>query len=389
LSFEIAEEHRRYLADEARLAAFRQALVQCVKPGDVVLDLGTGTGILGFIACEAGAKRVYSVDSKGMLLELARSVCSVNGLQNQMFFIKGLSTEVDLPEKVDIVVADQIGRFGFEARLLKYFSDARGRFLKQDGVLIPSSIDLWVAPVESPQTWGQIEFWDNSPAGFNFGPVRSWATNIGYPVTYAPEQLLAPPSLGASLDLSADTASPFRFQVQTTVERPGTLHGIGGWFSAKLCKDVAMTNSPLAARRIDRDNVLFPIDRPVEVEQGDQIDIGMHILPNDSMVSWQMHVWARPASQENGERKISKGVFTNSTWNAKLVWKEDVQRARPDFTPRLLPKAEVLLSVLKLFDAGKTLSEIEQEIYANHKQIFPRPGEAAAFVGDIVRQYSQ
>src|SRR5215475_1775821 len=102
----VLDEHRQYLADAARVSAFRQAIEEIVTPGDVVLDLGAGTGILGLMACRAGAKRVY------------------------------------------VVLADQIGRFGLESGILEYFGDARARFLKPDGLMVPSEIRLVVAPVE-------------------------------------------------------------------------------------------------------------------------------------------------------------------------------------------------------------------------------------------------
>src|SRR5207249_237821 len=114
-------EHRCYLADEARVSAFRQAIAQVVRPGDVVLDLGAGTGILGLLACRAGARQVYSIEQGG-IIELARRLYEVNGFQDRVIFIKGLSTNVDLPEKVDVIFADQIG-FGPEFGLVDYFSD--------------------------------------------------------------------------------------------------------------------------------------------------------------------------------------------------------------------------------------------------------------------------
>ncbi|MFQ5738828.1 MAG: SAM-dependent methyltransferase, partial [Acidobacteriota bacterium] len=67
-----------------------------------------------------------------------------------MVFIRGLSTRLDLPEKVDVIVSDQIGRFGFEAGLLGYYQDAGQRFLKPGGTMIPSRVGLNVAPVECP-----------------------------------------------------------------------------------------------------------------------------------------------------------------------------------------------------------------------------------------------
>src|SRR5438309_7828089 len=105
------DEPRQYLADGNRVSAFRHAIEEVVTPGDVVLDLGSGTGILGFMACLAGAKRVYAVD-EGPIVGLAREVAKANGFQDRITQIQGLSTRVALPETVDIALADQKGRSG-------------------------------------------------------------------------------------------------------------------------------------------------------------------------------------------------------------------------------------------------------------------------------------
>jgi predicted RNA methylase len=52
------EVHRGLLQDETRTNAFRDAIRRSVTPDSVVLDLGTGSGILSFFAAEAGARRV-------------------------------------------------------------------------------------------------------------------------------------------------------------------------------------------------------------------------------------------------------------------------------------------------------------------------------------------
>src|SRR5207247_3970215 len=125
------------LAETSLLSALRWAIEEFVTPRDVVLDLGAGTVIRGLMACRDGAKRVYAVD-EGPIVGLAHEIAAANGFQDRITHVKGLSTRVELPERVDVVLADQIGRFGFESGILEYFGDARARFLKSAGVMVPS-----------------------------------------------------------------------------------------------------------------------------------------------------------------------------------------------------------------------------------------------------------
>jgi hypothetical protein len=383
----VVDEHRQYLADRARVSAFRQAIGEVVKPGDVVLDLGAGTGILGLLACGAGARRVYSIDDGGMI-GLAREICWANGFQDRVVFIKGLSTRVDLPEKVDVVMADQIGRFGFEAGLLEYFSDARERFLKRDGVMIPSHIDMHVAPVECQKIWDQVEFWNRSPAGFDFRPARCLAANTGYPVKFRPEHLLGDPVSLASLDLSRTTPGPLRLEACVAAKRTGNLHGIGGWFTARLSGNVIMSNSPIARHPIRRRNVFFPIDRPVALKLGDLIEIRMDILPTEPVIAWNVDVWDDADDCRGQKRDVRKGRFTHSTLQGMLICKEDLQRTQPNFIPKRSSWGEARLSVLSLCDGQRALAEIEREVWRRHPELFPSLAKVAVFVAEVVTRYS-
>lgn len=375
----IVDEHREYLADQARTSAFCLAIREVVKPGDVVLDLGAGTGILGLFACRAGAKRVYSVEEGG-IIELARAICRANGFQDQVTFIKGLSTRVELPERVDVVVADQIGRFGFEAGLLEYFGDARRRFLNPSGRLVPSCVDLWVAPVECPEMSARVEFWNHVPAGFDFRPSRSWAANTGYPVKLRPDHLLSDPVSAASLDLSIATQTSLNLEASVVATRAGYLHGIGGWFSARLSNTVTMSNSPLATDSINRRNVFFPIDRVVGLEKGDHVRIKMRILPSTLVVTWDVEVL--------GGTNTRKARFTHSTFHGMLICQEDLERTQPHFVPKLSPWGEARRSTLTLCDGRRSLAEIEHEVYSHHPELFRSLGEAAAFVAEVITRYS-
>jgi len=369
----VVDEHRQYLSDEPRLSAFRAAIARVVKPGDVVVDLGAGTGILGLLACRAGAARVYAIDEGGMI-QLAREICRANGFADRVTFIKEVSERATLPERADVVVADQIGRFGFEAGLLECFSDARARFLKPGGRMIPVRVTLEVAPVEHSDLSGQVEFWTGRPEGFDVGPARAVAANTGYPARFRPDHLLAIPARLALLDLATATPGPFRGDVTVEVTRDGTLHGVGGWFAADLAPGVTMSNGPLAPAPINRHNVFFPIDCPVTVKQGDRVRIAMRIVPGESMVTWTV--------EAGGQR------FVHSTFRGMLIAPEDLARTQPGFRPRLSPWGEARRTVLALCDGRRPLAEIEGEVHARHAELFESAAAAARFVAEVVTRYA-
>ena len=65
--------HVSMLRDTVRTNAFREAILATVAEGDVVVDIGCGTGILSLFACQAGARRVYAID-RGPVLDVARDL---------------------------------------------------------------------------------------------------------------------------------------------------------------------------------------------------------------------------------------------------------------------------------------------------------------------------
>lgn len=373
----ILNEHRRYLADRARLSAFERAIAEVVQPGSVVLDLGAGTGILGMLACRAGAARVYSID-RGGIIELARELYRVNGFADRVDFIRGMSTEVDLPEKVDVVVADQIEGLGYEAGLLHFFDDARERFLKPGGAMIPSRVDLFLAPVESAEARSHIEFWSSAPAGFDFRGVRARAENANYLIKLDREQLLGEPVLAASLTLTTATPAALELEASFTVSRPGTVDGIGGWCSVGLSSNVDISNSPLAATPVDRLQAFFPIERPLAVARGDRIRITMRVTSLD-IVNWKVEV------RGNG---AGRARFDHSTFKGMFISKEEIEKSGPGFVPRLSSRGQARLLVLRMCDGRKTVRQIEREVRRQHPELFRSLDATTVFVGDLVSRHS-
>jgi protein arginine N-methyltransferase 1 len=374
----VVDEHRQYLADAARLDAFDRALNAVVSRGDVVLDLASGTGILGLLACQAGASRVYAIEAEP-IVELARQIARDNGFGDRIVCIQELSSRASLPEPVDVIVTDGAGRFGFDAGLLEMLTDARRRFLKPGGRVIPSALTLWLAPVEADEPRAQVDFWARPVRGLSFSAAHAIARSTGYPRHFTMQDLLAEPAALTTLDPSC-SAEVLSGRADFEVQRDATLHGIGGWFTADLAPGVVLTNAPGAPARINRRNVFFPLREAVGVARGDRVTVSMRIRPASLLVRWHIEVHAV------GELRHAT---TASTFEGMLISREEMERTRPAFQPALTPAGLARRTVLDLCDGERALADIEREVWRRHPAFFHDQDEAAAFVAEVVTRYAR
>jgi type I protein arginine methyltransferase len=144
---QLLNDHEKMLADKARNRAFYQALEAKVRADSVVLDIGAGFGVWAITAAKLGAKRVVALDSNELLLGVIQQLSKECGVADRVQTICGYSTTINLPREFDLVVSEIIGFDGFDEAIVAVMRDARRRFLKPAGLLIPESLSLWCAGV--------------------------------------------------------------------------------------------------------------------------------------------------------------------------------------------------------------------------------------------------
>lgn len=232
------------LLDKARCEAYREAIFRTVKPGEVVVDLGAGTGLLSLFAVQAGARRVYAIEMSRMA-DTAAELIEANGFRDRITLIPKISTKVRLPERCDVLVTETLSSFCFDSEnTIEYVADARARFLKPGARVIPESADTFLLPFSSeafgagrlPSPFYGLDFRLFRKKLFGeFGLVRA---------SGKPFLALSEPALCYHIDFRHDAKNPAKTFVPFRITADGRLDGFLGWFEARLCEGVTLSNSP-------------------------------------------------------------------------------------------------------------------------------------------------
>ena len=101
--------HLKMLADHERNDAFEEAIKRAVNEDSVVLDIGTGSGILSMMAARAGAQKVYTCETNQYIADAAKENIKKNGYKKQIkLFAKKSSqvTETEIDPKPNLIVAE-------------------------------------------------------------------------------------------------------------------------------------------------------------------------------------------------------------------------------------------------------------------------------------------
>ena len=195
-----ARDYGAMLANEARTNAYAEALRRAIRPGDVVLDLGAGTGIFSLLACRLGARRVHACDENAAV-RMARDLGRSNGYGDQIVCHQVPGHRLTLPEPVDVMVSDLRGALPLSGRSVSAVIDARARLLKPGGILLPQRDTLWIALASAPEDHQRaVAPWSTNDLGFDLGRWSALLAQSWIRAEPGASQLLSRPVLWCDLD---------------------------------------------------------------------------------------------------------------------------------------------------------------------------------------------
>ena len=377
LTTDLLEFHAFCLTNTGtRLQQYAAALARVIKPGDTVLDLGAGLGVLGVLACRAGARRVHAVESSAAWA-LGRDIVRTAGLADRVTFVHASSFDLHLDERVDAIVADVHAPFGLQESGLSSLIDARDRLLKPGGAIVPGELQLAVAPVEAHEPYQRrVGVWEQRVMGLDLSTVRTSAANRPYPARFTESHLLAP-SMPVVPALRLDDATGHRLggSATSTVARAGTLHGVCLSFVSTLVPGITLRNAPGDSGTTNFAHAFLPIESPFEVEAGDALEIQADVFDGLDM-RWR--VTATSGTTGRRHRVEQSTLFSRPLSSAQL------RRDREDYCPTLTARGRLERDLMGRFDGSTPATALRAWIDAHAGAEAPSPRSRALLLKETI-----
>jgi type I protein arginine methyltransferase len=301
---ETYEAYAAMLKDAQRIRLWETAIQKIVKPGNVVVEVGTGLGTFALFAAQAGARKVYAIEGE-RVLEVGQEIAASAGLLDRMEFIEGFSTSVAIPETADVVFYEDFSPIFFDSDMARIVQDARQRFLKPGGIIIPRRASVEVALFEHEQLYREsidpIGKQGDNLYGFDFSPLRELTLNTVAYHAFSPKRLLAEPGTAYQVDFWQQTPAPFAWRHTYTAQRAGTAHGLAVWFDLELTEGVHVRNGPGSDVTSYQQGIL-PFEKPIVLAAGESVEVEVRTVVSKFFGDWW--TWTIRGPHGKGARPV-------------------------------------------------------------------------------------
>ena len=269
--------HEEMLKDKVRTGAYQKAILDNkeIFKDKIVLDIGSGTGILSFFAADAGAKHVYGIEFAD-IADFSMEIIKKNNMQDKITIIKAKVEEAELPvEKVDIILSEWMGYFLLYESMLDCVLFARDKWLKKDGYMFPDRAQMFLAGIEDKKyKHRKIDSWNNI-YGFNMKCIKEAAIAEPLIDNCTDEYLISSTCKIFDIDLYNIKKEELDFMSGYEIEfnYDDCFNGLVSWFNVsfnKVQNKVILPTGPYD-KQTHWKQVVFYIEDDVNVKKGEKL----------------------------------------------------------------------------------------------------------------------
>lgn len=271
----LVKTHETLLRDGVRNAAFYKALEKNIKPGDAVLDIGAGTGIWAIAAAKLGAKRVVAIDADELMVGVIKIIAAEHGVSDRVEAIWGNSFDVSLAREFDVVVSETIGYLGYDENIVAVMHDARKRFLKDGGAIIPETVSLYAAAgqlkVRQNKLPESVPFEFNELARLNLNSPRVLKRSADIKLLTKPARLIK-----TDLRKAAERPSLENLSASWQVSNISDVNSVILWVESRLTGGVRLSTRRTTSWR----PTIFAVEPAQTIY--DRLQFGLALTPENS-----------------------------------------------------------------------------------------------------------
>ncbi|ELP94588.1 protein arginine N-methyltransferase, putative [Entamoeba invadens IP1] len=270
ISYSHTNIHEEMINDEHRTKTYKEAIEYYCKD-KVVLDVGCGTGILSLFAAQAGAKKVYAIEMSD-IAGFAAYIVRHNNYEKVIQVIQGRVEDIEVPEKVDIIVSEWMGYNLLFEGMLSSVLTAR-RFLKEERkepVMLPNKCHLFICGIEGNEEYitkrktfcelyGDMDLTENLPL------MEAVIKDIKENRVVTTRTVVADLNLETMVGDEVNFSAPF----EITVTRKTEMSGFCCYFDCFFDHHSILTTQP--GQSTHWKQTLFFLKYPLKMEMGDRI----------------------------------------------------------------------------------------------------------------------
>jgi len=237
--------HFDIIDDHIRLQTYAEALNRFVKPGMIVFEIGTGTGILSMLAVKAGARHVYTCEIQPHVAETARRIIDKNGYREQITVINKDALTVklgeDIPEQADLFVAEIVDDTLLGERVLPLTEFARHQVLKPQAILLPHTISARGCLINKQGL--RQNYRANTVMGFDLSPFNRFTpTELSLGRAGAEVEPLSEDIELIKFDLNSDAPPESTSYFKVVANRDGKAEALMRWLHLDFGEGIVFEN---------------------------------------------------------------------------------------------------------------------------------------------------